>query len=61
VKTDKVQLEGSCHSERLEYGSTGIAIDGTFIGQLLVKTLQAAKDLACALVICKVWKLVMAL
>jgi hypothetical protein len=29
--------------------------------QLLVKTLRAGKDLACALVICKMWKLVMAL
>jgi hypothetical protein len=29
--------------------------------KLLVKTLRAGKDLACALVNCKVWKLVMVL
>jgi hypothetical protein len=29
--------------------------------KLLVKTLQALKDLACAAVICKVWELAMAL
>jgi hypothetical protein len=30
-------------------------------GKRIVKTLQAGKDLACVLVICKVWRLAMAL
>jgi hypothetical protein len=30
-------------------------------GKRLMKTLQAGKDLVCALVICKVWRLAMAL
>jgi hypothetical protein len=34
---------------------------GAVIRKLLVKTLQARKDLACALLICKVWRLAMAL
>jgi hypothetical protein len=45
----------------LESGSRGIAIVGTVIRQLLVKRLLAGKDLARAVVICKVWKLAMAL
>jgi hypothetical protein len=45
----------------LKHGSRGIAIVGAITRQLLVKTLWARKDLACALVICKVWKLVKAL
>jgi hypothetical protein len=45
----------------LEHGSRGIAIVEAVTSQLLVKTLQAGEDLACALVICKVWKLAMAL
>jgi hypothetical protein len=44
-----------------EHGRRGTAIVGAITRKLLVKTLQAGKDLACALVICKVWKLVMAL
>jgi hypothetical protein len=30
---------------------------GVVTRQLLVKTLQAGKDLVCVIVICKVWKL----
>jgi hypothetical protein len=50
--------KGAAIQRGLEHGSRGIAIVGVVTRQLLVKTLQAGKDLACALVICKVWKLV---
>jgi hypothetical protein len=33
----------------------------TVTGKRLVKTLQAGKDLVCAVVICKVWRSAMAL
>jgi hypothetical protein len=36
----------------LEHGGRGRAIVGAVTRQLLEKTLQAGKDLACALVIC---------
>jgi hypothetical protein len=41
--------------------SKGVAIVGAATRQPLVKTLQAGKDLACALMIFKVCKLAMAL
>jgi hypothetical protein len=44
-----------------EHESREIAIVKAVTRQLQVKTLQAGKDLACALVICEVWKLTMAL
>jgi hypothetical protein len=45
LKEDAIQ-RGSVH------GSRGIVIVGAVTRQLLVKTLRAGKDLACALVIC---------
>jgi hypothetical protein len=45
----------------LEPGSRGIGIVKAVTRKRLVKTLRAGKDLACALVICKVWSLAMAL
>jgi hypothetical protein len=45
----------------LELGSRGIAIVGAVTRQLLVKTLGAGKDLASALVICKIWRSAIAL
>jgi hypothetical protein len=46
---------------QLVFGSRGIAIVGAITRQQLVKTLGVGKDLACALVICEVWKSAMAL
>jgi hypothetical protein len=40
-----------------EHGSRRIAIVGVITRQLRVKSLKAEKDLVCALVVCKVWKL----
>jgi hypothetical protein len=51
---DLFSWKGAAILRGLEYGSRGIAIVGTVTRQLLVKTLRAAKDLVCALVICKV-------
>jgi hypothetical protein len=45
----------------LEHGSGEIVIIEAITRQLLVKTLQAGKDLAYVVVICKEWKLVMML
>jgi hypothetical protein len=53
--------KGATIQTGLEHESRGIAIVEAVTRQLLVKTLQAAKDLVCALVICKLWKLAMAL
>jgi hypothetical protein len=47
--------KGAAHESR------EISTVGTVARQLLVKTLLAGKDLACALVNCKVWELVLAL
>jgi hypothetical protein len=45
----------------LEPGTRGIAIVEAVTRQLLVKTLQAGKHIACVAVNCKLWKLPMAL
>jgi hypothetical protein len=50
--------KGAAIQRRLERGSRGTV--GAVTRQLLMKTLQARKDLADALVICKLWKLAMA-
>jgi hypothetical protein len=55
------QLEGSCCSERTWAWKQRNSHVGAVTRQLLVKTLQAVKDLMCTLVNCKVWKLAMAL
>jgi hypothetical protein len=47
------QYEGSCHSERTWAWKQPLLEAVT--SQLLVKTLQAGRDLACAVVICKAW------
>jgi hypothetical protein len=53
--------KGATIQKGIGHGKRGIATVGAITRQLLVKTLQAGKDLACALEICKVWKLAMAL
>jgi hypothetical protein len=60
VKT-KFSWKGAAIQRGLEHRSRGIAIVGAIIRQLLVTTLQAGNDLACPLVICKVWRSAMAL
>jgi hypothetical protein len=64
-KRDEVKTEFSWKratiQRGLEHGSGGIVIVEAVTKQLLVKALQAGKDLACALVICKVWRSAMAL
>jgi hypothetical protein len=47
--------------EDLEADAEGIALLEAVTRERLAKTQQAGKDLACAVVICEVWKLVMAL
>jgi hypothetical protein len=61
VYTSVISWKGATIERGLEHGSRGIAIVGAVARQLLVKTRRAGKDLACALVNCKVWKLAMAL
>jgi hypothetical protein len=53
--------KGAAIKRGLEPGSRGIAIVKSVTRKWLVKLLQAGKDLACTLVICKVSKLTMAL
>jgi hypothetical protein len=53
--------KGAAIQRGLERGNEGIAIVKPVTRQLLVKTVRAGKDLACALVICKVWRSAMAL
>jgi hypothetical protein len=49
-----VAQKGATIQGGLEYGIRGISIVGAVTRQLLVKTLQAGKDLVCVVVICKV-------
>jgi hypothetical protein len=64
-KRDKVKAsfrwKGATIQRGLEQRSRGIATFGAIDRQFLVKTLGAGKDLVCALVNFKVWKLVMTL
>jgi hypothetical protein len=64
-KQDKVNAsfswKGATIQRGLEHRSRGIAIVGAITRQLLVKTLGAGKDLICALVNSKVWKLAVTL
>jgi hypothetical protein len=53
--------KGAAIQRGLEHGSRGIAIVAAVTRQLLMKALQAGKDLVCAVVICKVWTLTKAL
>jgi hypothetical protein len=57
----RVRGKGTAIQRGLERRRRGIATVGAVNRQLLVKTLQAGKDLACAAVNCKVWKLAMVL
>jgi hypothetical protein len=61
VSYSRGSWKGGANQRGLEPGSRGIAIVGAATRQVLVKTLQAGKDLVCALVICEVCKLAMAL
>jgi hypothetical protein len=53
--------KGAAIQTALEPESRLIAIVGTVTRQLLVKTMQAGEDLACALAIFNMWKSVTAL
>jgi hypothetical protein len=50
--------KGATNQRELEYKSRRIAIVEAATRQLLMKTLQAAKGLANAVVMCKLWRLV---
>jgi hypothetical protein len=56
----RVSWMGATIQRGPEHRSRGIAIVGAVTRQLLVKTLQAGRDLACGVVNCKVWRLAMA-
>jgi hypothetical protein len=53
--------KGAAIQRGLEHGSKGIGIVEAVTRQLLMKALQAGKDLVCAVVIRKMWKLTKAL
>jgi hypothetical protein len=53
----KAIRKGAAIQRGLKSGSRGIATVKAVTRQILVKALEAGKDLACALVIFKMWKL----
>jgi hypothetical protein len=55
VSCNKGSWKGAAVQKELEQESRGIAMLEAVTRKRLVKTLQAVKDLACALVIYKVW------
>jgi hypothetical protein len=56
LKEDEFSWKAAAFQRALEGGNRGIAIVRSLTRKRLVKTLQAGKGLACAGVICELWK-----